>query len=263
MPVHATAVIDRRAVVHPTAWIGAHAVVDGPATIGADCVLDPLSAVLGGAEIGAGTRIHSHAAVGGDPQDRRFDGSPSYCRIGPQCIIREGATVHRGTAAGSATTVGARCMLMTNSHVAHNCTLGDDVVMVSGSLLGGYVQVGARAMISGNAAVHQFVRIGELALVGILARIVQDVPPFCITDQHGAIVAENRVGMTRAGLSADERREIKAAFQHIHREGLGRVAAIDYLAGAAKTDAARRLLAFMEVETVRGVASRSSASRAA
>jgi UDP-N-acetylglucosamine acyltransferase len=198
--------------------------------------------------------------VGGEPQDRRFDGSPSYCRIGPQCIIREGATVHRGTAAGSVTTVGARCLLMTNSHVAHNCTLGDDVIMVSGSLLGGYVQVGARAMISGNAAVHQFVRIGELALVGILARIVQDVPPFFITDQHGAVIAENRVGMTRAGLSGDERREIKAAFQRIYRGGLGRSEAIAYLAGAVTTSAGRRLLEFMDGQSLRGVATRSPGS---
>jgi UDP-N-acetylglucosamine acyltransferase len=263
MPIHATAVIDRRAVVHPTACIGAHVVIEGPATIGADCVLDPLAVVLGGAEIGAGTRIHSHAAVGGEPQDRRFDGGLSYCRIGPQCIIREGATVHRGTAPGSETIVGARCMLMTNSHVAHNCVLGDDVLLVSGSLLGGYVQVGSRALVSGNAAIHQFVRIGELALVGIGARIVQDVPPFCITDQQGDVVAENRVGMTRAGLSADERREIKAAFRHIYRAGLGRGEAIEYLAAGMTTAAGLRLLEFMTGESLRGVATRSQAARRA
>jgi UDP-N-acetylglucosamine acyltransferase len=263
MTIHHSAVIDRRAVIHPTATIGAHVVIEGPATIGANCVLDPAAVVLGGAEIGAGCRIHSHAVVGGEPQDRRFDGGASYCRIGPQCVIREGATVHRGTAPGSATTVGARCLLMTNSHVGHNCTLADDVILVSGSLLGGYVQVGPRAMISGNAAIHQFVRIGELALVGILARIVQDVPPFFLTDQQGAIVGENRVGMTRAGLSADERREIKAAFRIIYRGGLGRSEAIEYLTGAVATNAGRRLLEFMAGTSNRGVSTRPPQARAA
>jgi UDP-N-acetylglucosamine acyltransferase len=149
---------------------------------------------------------------------------------------------------------------MTNSHVGHNCTLADDVTLVSGALLGGHVQVGRRATISGHAAIHQFVRIGELALVGILARIVQDVPPFFLTDQGGAIIGENRVGMTRAGLLPEERREIKAAFQVIYRAGLGRSAAVEYLAGNVSTDAGRRLLEFMAGDSPRGVATRSSRS---
>ena len=260
MSIHPTAVVDPRAVIHPTAVLGPHVVIDGPATIGAGCVLGASAVVLGHTEIGAGCRIHAHAVVGGEPQDRRFEGGASYCRIGPESVIREGATVHRGTAPGTATTLGARCLLMTNSHVAHNCTLGDDVILVSGALLGGYVQVGARATISGNAAVHQFVRIGELAFVGILARVVQDVPPFFTTDQAGAVIGENRVGLTRAGLSADERREIKAAFRMIYRTGLGRSAAIDYLAGSVTTDAGRRLLAFIAGESARGVSTRSPRS---
>ncbi len=264
MPIHASAVVDPRAVIHPSATLGPHVVVDGPVTIGADCVLGASAVVLGHAEIGAGCRIHAHAVIGGEPQDRRFDGDESYTRIGPQCTIREGATVHRGTAPGSVTAIGARCLLMTNSHVGHNCTLADDVILVSGALLGGHVQVGRRAMISGNAAIHQFVRVGELALVGILARVVQDVPPFFLTDQHGAVIGENRVGMTRAGLAADERREIKTAFRVIYRAGLGRSAAIEYLAGAVSTDAGRRLLDFMAGDSLRGVATRSpQSSRAA
>lgn len=257
MTIHASAVVDPRAFVHPTARIGPCAVIDGPATIGADCILGASAVVLGNTEIGAGCRIHSHAVIGGEPQDRKFDGAVSYTRLGPDCIIREGVTIHRGTAPGSVTTIGARCMLMTNSHVGHNCTLADDVILVSGALLGGHVEIGARAMISGNAAIHQFVRVGELALVGILARIVQDVPPFFLTDQSGTIIGENRVGMTRAGLTPDERREIHAAYRMIYRTGLGRSAAIEYLAGAVSTPAGRRLLDFMIGDSRRGVATRS------
>jgi len=260
MSIHASAVVDPRAIIHPTATIGPGAIVDGPVRIGGGCTLDPLAVVLGHTDIGAGCRIHSHAVIGGEPQDRKFAGEVSYTRIGPDCVIREGATVHRGTTPGSATTVGARCMLMTNTHVGHNCTLADDVILVSGALLGGHVEIGARAMISGNAAIHQFVRIGELALVGILARITQDVPPFFLTDQQGTIIGENRVGMTRAGLTADERREIHAAYRMIYRTGLGRSAAIEYLIGAASTPAGQRLRDFMIGDTRRGVATRSHES---
>jgi UDP-N-acetylglucosamine acyltransferase len=141
---------------------------------------------------------------------------------------------------------------MTNSHVAHDCRLGDGVTLVSGALLGGHVQVDNGAIVSGNAAVHQFVRIGELALVGILARIVQDVPPFCITDDEGLVVAENRVGMKRAGFTLAEREEVKAAYQAIHRSGIGRSAAIEYLTGTVKTPAGKRLLDFFLADTARG-----------
>lgn len=264
MPIHPTAVVDPRAEVHASAKLGPHVVIDGPVTIGANCVLNASCVVMGHTEIGAGTKIHSHAVVGDEPQDRKYTGAVTYTRIGPECTIREGVTIHRGTAPGSATTVGARCLLMTNSHVAHNCTLADDVILVSGSLLGGHVEIGRRAMISGNAAIHQFCRVGELALVGILARITQDVPPFFLTDQSGTIVGENRVGMTRAGLSPAERQEIKTAFRVIYRAGLGRSAAIEYLAGAVCTDAGRRLLEFMAGDSARGVATRSpNSARAA
>jgi UDP-N-acetylglucosamine acyltransferase len=141
---------------------------------------------------------------------------------------------------------------MTNSHVGHNCQLGDHVTLVSGSLLGGHVQVGDRAIISGNAAIHQFVRVGELALVGILARIVQDVPPFCITDRDGLVVGENLVGLVRAGLTRPEREELKAAYKALHRTGIGRNEAINYLQGAVKTDAGRRLLDFFVASSGRG-----------
>ena len=190
--------------------------------------------------------------VGDAPQDFKYRGEVSYCRLGEGSVVREGATVHRGTAAGTATIVGKRCLLMTNTHVGHNCELMDDVILVSGSLLGGHVHVGSRAIVSGNAAIHQNVRIGELALVGILARITQDVPPFCITDQEGNVIAENRVGMKRAGFSLAERAELRAAFGAIYRDGIGRNAAVRYLQSTVATDAGRRLLAFYAHDSTRG-----------
>jgi UDP-N-acetylglucosamine acyltransferase len=252
MAIHPTAVVDAAAEIDPSASIGPFAVITGPVKIGADCTIDAAAIVMGHTTLAAGCRIHSHAVVGDAPQDHKYRGEESYCLIGEGTSVREGATVHRGTAAGSATIVGKRCLLMTNSHVGHNCELDDDVILVSGSLLGGHVQVGQRAIVSGNAAVHQFVRIGELALVGILARITQDVPPFCITDQEGNVVAENRVGMKRAGLTVGERMELKAAFSAIYRDGIGRNAAIKYLSTTVSTEAGRRLLAFFATDSSRG-----------
>lgn len=256
MPIHPTAVVDSAAVIDPSASIGPHAVVTGNVHIGPDCELMPAAVVMGQTTLAAGCRIHSFAVVGDAPQDFKYRGEASYCRIGQGTVIREGATVHRGTTPGSTTVVGDRCLLMTNSHVGHNCELSDDVVLVSGSLLGGHVSVGQRAIISGNAAVHQHVRIGELALVGILARITQDVPPFCITDQEGNVIAENRVGMKRAGFSVDERNELKAAFAAIYRAAIGRNAALHYLQSTMSTDAGRRLLAFYAHQSTRGAGMR-------
>ena len=251
MPIHPTAVVDSVAVIDPSASIGPHAVVSGRVVIGPDCELMPAAVVLGHTTLAAGCLVHSFAVVGDAPQDCKYRGEVAYTRIGEATAIREGATVHRGTAPGSSTVVGERCLLMTNSHVGHDCHLADGVILVSGALLGGHVQVGANAIISGNAAVHQHVRIGELALVGILARITQDVPPFCITDQDGTVVAENRVGMKRAGLTLDERYELKAAFAAIYRKGIGRNEAVRYLQSVVKTEAGRRLLSFYAQDSAR------------
>lgn len=253
MSVHPTAVIDSQATVDPTASIGPHAVIDGPVQIGAGCHIAASAIILGNTEIGPGCRIHSHAVIGDLPQDRAHSGDESYCRLGRECTVREGATVHRGTSGGSATVIGDRCLLMTNSHVGHNCEIGNEVTIISGALLGGHVRVGARAVISGNAAIHQFVRIGELAMVSGLAKVVQDIPPFFMTDREGAVVGENRVGMIRARLSALERTEIKMAYRIIYRSGLSHQDAIAYLAGSITSDAGRLLLEFVSARSKRGL----------
>jgi UDP-N-acetylglucosamine acyltransferase len=253
MTIHATAIVDRHARIDPTAKLGPYVVIDGPVTIGPECEIAASAVILGRTEIGARCRVHSHAVIGDFPQDRAFGGGDTSTRIGNDCVIREGVTVHRGTAAGTETVVGDRCMLMTNSHVAHNCRIDDDVTIISGALLAGYVQVGRRAVISGNAAIHQFVRIGELAMVGGLSKIVQDVPPYFMTDHEGNIVGENRIGLMRAGLSVLERKEVKAAYRIIYRLGLGHHEIVAHLSEQMTSDAGRKVLEFVSSNSKRGI----------
>ncbi|WP_437223870.1 acyl-ACP--UDP-N-acetylglucosamine O-acyltransferase [Planctomicrobium sp. SH661] len=254
MPIHSTAIIDSQAQIDPSATIGPYVVIEGAVTVGAGCHLAAGVILYGPLSIGAGTRVHSHAVLGDLPQDRAFKGDDSSVEIGQDCIIREGVTIHRGSTPGSVTKVGDRCMIMTNAHIGHNCCLEDEVIMISGSLLGGYVHVGRRAVISGNAAVHQFVRIGEASMISGLGKIVQDIPPFFMTDNEGAMVGVNRVGLIRGGFSSKERDEIKAAYKIIYRSGLDRAEIKQALEELVTTEAGKRLIHFMNAESRRGLA---------
>ena len=253
MSIHPSAVIHPDAVIDPSAQIGPHVVIDGPARIGPGCVISASAVIVGPTEIGADCRIHPHAVIGDVPQDRAYDGSASFCRIGSGCIIREGVTIHRATGEGEATIIGDGCHLMTNAHIAHNCVLGEEVTLVSGALLGGYVQVGDRAIISGNAAVHQFVRIGELAMVGGLSKIVQDVPPFLMTGREGAIAGVNSVGLLRAGIATKDRLELKTLYKLVYRSGMPLQRALELAEEIASTEIGCQFVSFLALTSRRGI----------
>jgi UDP-N-acetylglucosamine acyltransferase len=142
-------------------------------------------------------------------------------RIGNRNTIREHVTIHRAMHAGHDTIIGDDCLMMVGAHIAHDGNIGSRVILTNGVMLGGHVQVGDRAVLGGNAAVHQFCRIGRLAMVGGCTKVVQDLPPFVLTDGGTAlIVGLNRVGLQRAGLTRTEILELKAAYRVIYREGL-------------------------------------------
>ncbi|MAT15941.1 MAG: acyl-[acyl-carrier-protein]--UDP-N-acetylglucosamine O-acyltransferase [Planctomyces sp.] len=253
MGIHPTAYVHTDADVHPSAEIGPHVVIDGPVRIGAGCRIGPSAVILGHTEIGSGTSIHSHAVLGDIPQDRKYDGEVTYCRIGSGCIIREGATIHRACLPGEATIVGNRCYLMTNSHVAHDCVLEDEVILVSGALLGGHVQVGRQAIISGNTGIHQFVRIGEMAMIGAVAMIGQDIPPFAMTNRRGEIAGLNSIGLMRAGTPSADRQELKVLFRMIYRSGMSLRRAVELANDLATTDTGRRFVDFFDAGSLRGI----------
>jgi len=217
MPIHPTALVDTQATVHPDADIGPYVVIEGPVTVGQGTRVMAHATLMGWTEIGAHNRIHAGAVIGDAPQDLAFDGSESYLRIGDRNVFREHVQLHRGTKPGSATVIGDDNFLMANAHVGHNCRIGNSVIIANATALGGYVEVEDQVFISANCVVHQFVRIGRLALLRGLSRTSRDVPPFCIMDWTHTVRAINRVGLRRAGFTAAQIRNLQNAFSRLFR----------------------------------------------
>lgn len=211
--IHPTAVIDSRADIDPSAEVGPYVVVEGPVRVGARSRILAHAVLTGGVALGDDNEVHYGAILGHVPQDVGFEGKESFLRIGNRNVFREHAQVHRGTGPGSETVIGDDNLFMHNSHVAHNCRIGNRTVVAGGALLSGYVELGDRAFVSGNCVVHQFVRIGRLAMMRGLSRTSRDVPPFCIMDGTHTVRAINRVGLRRAGLGREEIRALQTAFR--------------------------------------------------
>jgi UDP-N-acetylglucosamine acyltransferase len=251
MPIHPTAVVDSTAEIHETVEVGPYAIIEADVKIGADSKIFAHGHVSQYATLGQRCQVHPFAVVGHLPQDFKFGGEPSYTNIGDDTIIREHATVHRGTDPGSTTVVGRRCFIMSTGHVGHNCTLGDDVKVANGALLSGHVVAGDKAFVSGNVTVHQFVRLGELTMIGGLTRVNMDLPPFMLMAPHH-IEGLNVIGLRRAGFSAAERNELKECFRLLYRASWGFREGVARVAECVQTDPGRRLLAFLQGETKRG-----------
>jgi UDP-N-acetylglucosamine acyltransferase len=191
--------------------------------------------------------VHSAAVLGDLPQDQRYRDAVSRVRIGAGCVIREGVTVHRGTEPDSATVVGDGSLLMANSHVGHNACVGRNATLANGTLLGGYSEIGDYAFLSGNCLVHQFTRVGMLAMMSGGSAAQMDVPPFCMTRSlaTNAVVCLNVVGLKRSGMPAHERAALKRAFDVLYRSGLSVSAAIESIEREIDTPSSRELCRFL------------------
>lgn len=220
--------------VHPSAVIDASAELETGTSIGPFCVVGP------GVQLGAETKLHSHvvvtgwtklgqrcqvfpfAVLGGNPQDRKYQEEASELVIGDDVVVREHATLHRGTAAGQRMTViGDRTLLMAYTHVAHDCSVGRDVVMTNGATLAGHVTVEDAAVLGGFAAVGQMLRIGESTMLAAGAMVEQDAPPFCtVAGDRAKVRAVNLIGLRRRGLDQQVITSIKQAFRVLFRSGL-------------------------------------------
>jgi UDP-N-acetylglucosamine acyltransferase len=196
--------------VHPTA------IIEPGAVLGSGCTVHAHAIITRHAVLGDGVVVHPFAVVGGLPQDLGFDpATPSGVRIGARTVLREHVTVNRATKADGWTEVGADAYLMTGSHVGHDCQLGDRVILANAVLLAGHVAVGERAFLGGGAAIHQFCRVGESAMVGGIARVTRDVPPFTMVAERDELVGLNVVGIRRRGFSKAAVAELKLAFRAV------------------------------------------------
>jgi UDP-N-acetylglucosamine acyltransferase len=231
MHVHATAVVASGARLGRDVTVGAFAVVEDGAVVGDRCEIRAHATVKRFTTLGADNVVHEGAVLGGEPQDVAFTGAESFLVVGDRNRIREGVTLHRSTKPGGTTRIGSDCFLMAYVHVAHDDRLGDGVVIANNVALAGHVEVADRAFLSGGVVVHQFCRVGRLAMLGGLAKVVQDCLPFVITDGNPARARGlNVVGLRRAGVGADERRALKEAYRLLVREGLPLETALERMA---------------------------------
>ena len=254
MAIHPTAIVDRRAELDPTVEVGPYCVIDGDVRIEAGTRLYHHVYVTGWTQIGPECTLHPGVVVGHEPQDLKYSGERTFCRVGARTVLREYVTVHRGTTPESETVIGDDCFLLAVAHVAHNCRLGNRVTMVNNAMLAGHVEVGDRVMIGGGAGIHQFVRIGTLVMVQGNAGIAMDVPPFMIVDSEGRIAGINRIGLRRAEFTREEIAELHDAHRLLYRSGLLFRRAVDELAGVVRTRPGRELLNFVQAESRRGFA---------
>ena len=252
--IHSSSVVGAQVELAAGVEVGPFCLLEGRIKIGARTRLIGHVTILGDTEIGADNVIHPTAVIGDEPQDLAYTGSPRKVRIGDRNVFREGSTVHRGCEQGEITVVGDDNFVMHNAHIAHDCRLGNRIIVGGGTLLAGWVEVGDRALVSGNCVVHQFTRIGRLALTRGGCRMSRDIPPFCIVDGDHTLRAINSIGLRRAGIKREAISALRRAFVALFGERQNLKLAIERLEGSGPlSPEVAELLAFIRASR-RGVA---------
>jgi len=240
--IHPSAVIDPRASLDHDVTVGAGAVIGPEVTLARGARVGHHVVLEGRVVVGAGAKIGHGAVIGGAPQDLKFKaGTPSGVRIGPRTSVREYVTIHRATAPEGWTEIGADCLLMALCHVAHDCRLGDGVIIINYAGITGHCVIDDHVTVGGHAGMVPFTRIGQHAYVGGFSKIVADVPPFVLVDGMPATARGiNVIGLRRAGMAPRERRHLQEAYRLLYRSGLGLGEAIERivreLSGGAPLD---------------------------
>jgi UDP-N-acetylglucosamine acyltransferase len=252
MPIDPSAVVAPTARVSPDASIGPgvaigeFCVIDPDVTIGPDCVLEAYVYVKRWTTLGAHNHVSAGTVLGTDPLDKNFSGARSYLRIGNNNKIREHFTISRGTPPESATEIGDGNFIMTSGHIAHNCKIGNNTVIASCVLLGGYVEIEDGAFLSGGVLVHQFTKVGRLAMVSGNTRVNLDAPPFFISSGFDiAPKGINTVGLKRVGVTAEQVRALKQAFRLLYHSGLKLADALARIEAEIPTPETLHLVAFI------------------
>lgn len=253
--IHSSAIVDAKAELGQDVEIGPYAVVEGPCRIGDGCRIHAHAQIKKLTYMGKENIVHSFACVGGEPQDLKYDGSDTTLELGDRNTIREFATLNRGSEE-KRTIVGSDCLFMAYSHVAHDCHLGDKVILANSGTLAGHVHVGSHVVIGGLAAVHQFVHLGNFAFVGGLTGVAQDIPPFMLcAGSRAKLRGLNLVGLRRAGFSGETITILKRAYRILWSSDLGRAEALSRIEAEFLVNESLQMLVAFVRSSRRGVAS--------
>jgi UDP-N-acetylglucosamine acyltransferase len=254
--IHKTAVIHPGAELSSGVSIGPYSVVEGNVSLGDNVRIGSHCVITGQTKIGRNCKIYTGAVIGSAPQDKKHSADDNvFLNIGENNVIREYVTINPGTVeGGSKTVVGNGNLIMAYSHVAHDCIVGNNCIMANGATLGGHVTLEDNAMIGGLSAVHQFVRIGRLAIIGGCSKVVQDVPPFSTCDGHPAkVITTNVIGLRRAQIPEEIARKLKRAFKLLFHSGLSKTTAIERITKEIETCPEIEHLIFFAKTSERGL----------
>jgi UDP-N-acetylglucosamine acyltransferase len=254
--IHPTAIVSPKAELASDVEVGPWCVVGEKVVLGAGCRLHSHVVVEGPARFGERNEFFPFAVVGGKSQDLKYAGEPTFLEVGDDNVFRENCTVHRGTTPEIPTRIGSHNLFLAYSHVAHDCQVGNHVILSNNGTLGGHVVVGDYAIISGLTAVHQFCRVGEHSMTGGCSRIIQDIPPFMIVSGNPAETRSvNKVGLERRGFSPEDLRALRTAYKRLFlRKNTNLSKGVETLRteDAASNPQVRRLIEFIE-SSERGV----------
>ena len=231
--IHKTAIIHSDVTLASGVSVGPYSIIEPGVKLGDNVRIGSHCVITGQTTIGRNCKIYTGAVIGSAPQDKKYSSDDNvFLNIGENNVIREYVTMNPGTLdGGGKTVIGNNNLIMAYSHVAHDCVIGNNCVMANAATLGGHVTVEDSAVIGGFSAVHQFTRIGRLAIIGGCSKVVQDVPPFSMCDGHPArVVSINSVGLKRANIDAKAMRSLKKACKILFRSGLARKTALEKIA---------------------------------
>jgi len=212
--IHSTALVDPSAEISDSAEVGPFAIVGEGCIVGDGCIISARASLERNVKLGSNVKIGVGSVIGGDPQDLKYRGEPTWVEIGDGTTIREYSTINRGTTQSFKTTVGKNCFLMSYVHLAHDCHVGDGVIISNGTHLAGHVTIDEKAIVSGLVGFHQFATIGRYSFIGGCSRVAKDVPPYVkAVGNPIKLYGLNSVGLERNGFPDDVRRELKRAYR--------------------------------------------------
>lgn len=212
--IHPTAIVDRGAELGEGVSVGPGAIIGPGCVVGDGSIIGARAVLECNVRLGSRVRVGIGSVLGGDPQDLKWKGEETWVEVGDRTVVREYSTINRGTSHSWKTSVGADCFLMSYVHLAHDCQVGNGVIISNGTQLAGHIVIEDRATVSGLCAVHQFVRIGRLSFIGGCSRIAQDIPPYVkAVGNPSKLYGLNTIGLQRAGLPPETVRELKHAYR--------------------------------------------------